>query len=663
MTSNDDIIWKESFFEKNFSVDNSLSTFTQKYDLDTLRSHLKSYGTELQQRMSEILKDETEAIVNLAEYLTNLNVKIEHLSLPFFQLREEIMALNQLISNAEMSYGMLLNNIKDNNTSKNNLNLKLGVISCSVYIDKLLKNFAESFEDLIILERIVGKYSLQKSYVDELEIVTTDMQDIMVTVEDQLVKVINRKFLQAIEANDTEIVTRCLRMYDSLKKHNDAEDIYRRTVVRPYLQRLFSDNSVEKSNQNIDKIYENVLDFIDTNMKVLTTVVETNADLNVFNFIFNSFWKEFDKQSREGLPHITAPGNPEQFQKRYKSTYEVLLKISRKCKNEDLITQDESFTEHLKRFNLPVYLEIRYQKIASDFESALDMELNEFYATKNEISCKLKPTLALWIAVSQCFDKDVYLDQLADQFIRLSMLLLSRYLKWFETTLKVRFSTCEETEKFIMSSLIDFTFVENLLCPSVDNHSDISKTIYGIISWVYLIPNIIRANQKTIIHLQNILKSNLIKMKVDEICNQLQHVGSIPRLYRRTNRSSPKEASSYMVDAVKPIITFHNEFTVVIQNRTTEILNDIILQVTKHYLNLVQSVLRSVCKTEESLRRLKSRNVNMSEEISPQSDSGSDEIKIREQIKLDVGYFLEKLHPLGSEDSRQIMDLLKDEIN
>uniref|UniRef100_A0A6P7GIF1 Conserved oligomeric Golgi complex subunit 2-like n=1 Tax=Diabrotica virgifera virgifera TaxID=50390 RepID=A0A6P7GIF1_DIAVI len=345
------------------------------------------------------------------------------------------LALNQLISNAEMSYGMLLNNIKDNNTSKNNLNLKLGVISCSVYIDKLLKNFSESL-DLIILERIVGKYALQKSYVDELEIVTTDMQDIMVTVEDQLVKVINNKFLQAIEADDSEIVTRCLRMYDSLKKHNDAEDIYRRTVVRPYLQRLFSDNSVEKSNQSVDKIYKNALDFIDTNMKVLTTVVETNADLNAFNFIYNSFWKEFDKQSREGLPHITAPGNPEQFQKRYKSTYEVLLIISKKCKNEDLITQDESFTEHLKRFNLPVYLEIRYQKIASDFESALDVEVNEFYAAKNEISCKLKPTLALWIAVSQCFDKDIYLDQLADQFIRLSMLLLSRYLKWSETTLK-----------------------------------------------------------------------------------------------------------------------------------------------------------------------------------------------------------------------------------
>lgn len=41
--------------------------------------------------MSEILKTETEAIVNLAEYLTNLETKIEHLHQPVWQLREEIM--------------------------------------------------------------------------------------------------------------------------------------------------------------------------------------------------------------------------------------------------------------------------------------------------------------------------------------------------------------------------------------------------------------------------------------------------------------------------------------------------------------------------------------------------------------------------------------------
>lgn len=61
------------------------------------------------------------------------------------------------------------------------------------------------------------------------------------------------------------------------------------------------------------------------------------------------------------------------------------------------------------------------------------------------------------------------------------------------------------------------------------------------------------------------------------------------------------------------------------------------------FLKLVQGVLRSVCKTEESLRRLKNRNVAVSEEIAHQSDTGSDEMKIREQIKLDVAYFLQKV--------------------
>lgn len=77
-------------FQDNFSVDQCLSKYTQKSDLEALRKELKNYGAELQQQMSEILKTETEAIVNLAEYLTNLNSKIENLSIPICQLREEI---------------------------------------------------------------------------------------------------------------------------------------------------------------------------------------------------------------------------------------------------------------------------------------------------------------------------------------------------------------------------------------------------------------------------------------------------------------------------------------------------------------------------------------------------------------------------------------------
>lgn len=664
MPLNDDTEWKESFFKDNFSVDNSLSKYTQKSDLETLRRDLKNYGTDLQQQMTEILRNETEAIVNLAEYLTNLNSKIEHLSLPFFQLREEIMALFKLINTTEASYKLMLDNIKDNNTTHNHLNLKLGIIACSMYIDKMLKSSADSFEDLVILERIVGKYSFQRNYMDELKIVSTELKDIMVNVENKLLEIMNRKFLAAVNKGDSETVTRCLRLYDNLKKQTEAQETYRIKVVRPYLQKLFTEKSLERHNQNLEKLYEEVLYFMDTKMNVLLEVLNKNADLQSYNFVLYSLWTEFDKQSREGLPLITAPGNPELFQKRFKSTWKILLTIAKTCNNENLLKDDDSFQEHIKRFNLPVYFEIRYQKIAGDFETSIFIDNNEFYAAKNDISCNLKPTLALWFAISQCFHSDVYLEQLADQFVKLSMLLLSRYLRWFEATLKNSFSTNSSKEKFIMDSLIDLNIVEKFLCPLILNPADVEATIFKIFdkNVVSLIPNIIKSNKKSIDNIQDTLKSNLVKMKVDEMCSHLHRVGAIPRLYRRTNRSTPKEPSSYMIEAVKPVINFHSTFQHVISNKSTEILNEVILEVTEQFLKLVQGVLRSVCKTEESLRRLKNRNVAVSEESAHQSDTGSDEMKIREQIKLDVAYFLQKLYPLGSAASRELMDLLKKEI-
>lgn len=54
----------------------------------------------------------------------------------------------------------------------------------------------------------------------------------------------------------------------------------------------------------------------------------------------------------------------------------------------------------------------------------------------------------------------------------------------------------------------------------------------------------------------------------------------------------------------------------------------------------MQEVLNNVCKTEESLRRLKNRNQTANEAGQESADTASDEKKIREQIKLDINYFV-----------------------
>lgn len=58
-------------------------------------------------------------------------------------------------------------------------------------------------------------------------------------------------------------------------------------------------------------------------------------------------------------------------------------------------------------------------------------------------------------------------------------------------------------------------------------------------------------------------------------------------------------------------------------------------------------MLNNVCKTEESLRRLKNRNQTVSEDNQGSSDTISDEKKIREQIKLDIDYFVTTVSIIG----------------
>lgn len=164
-----------------------------------------------------------------------------------------------------------------------------------------------------------------------------------------------------------------------------------------------------------------------------------NADLkDSFNFILNSFWTEVDRQCRKGLPHITAPGNPELFQKRFVSTWNLLVEIAKKYGNKEIVKTNPSFQDHIKRFNLPVYFEIRFQQIASQFETDLTIKPNDssIFNGDNDFGFKLKITLDLYVALKKCFNGHVFIDQLADHFLKFSMFLLSRYIMWFKKILE-----------------------------------------------------------------------------------------------------------------------------------------------------------------------------------------------------------------------------------
>lgn len=159
-------------------------------------------------------------------------------------------------------------------------------------------------------------------------------------------------------------------------------------------------------------------------------------DLKGFNFVINSFWVEVDKQLRENLPTITAPGNPNVFQKRFKETWQFFTEIAKKCDNINLLRTDKTFQDHVKQFNLPVYFEIRFQQIVTHLEEEI-LTCKSVYESNSEQLFKIKMSTAIWESIKQCFEDDTFLVLLADQFLKLSMLIVSRYLTWLDSYIQV----------------------------------------------------------------------------------------------------------------------------------------------------------------------------------------------------------------------------------
>ncbi|XP_066259923.1 conserved oligomeric Golgi complex subunit 2 isoform X2 [Euwallacea similis] len=622
--------------------------------------------------MSEILKNETESIVNLAEYLTNLNLKIDNLAAPIDQLQEETHVLCDLVQATESRYAKTLLHVKNNNLKQNHTNLKLDIINTSQYVTTMMDTIELNWlKNSLTLERVTNKYTFQKICLEELNITTLETERILAVIESNIIRKVNDCFLYALDTKDTDILSRCLRMYIEMEKQVDAHDIFRIHKLKPVLGEIICEAYLEKCDQDLNRVYLKVKEILDTTVDFLSELVHENSILNCFNFVLGSFWKEFDRQSRENLPHITAPGNPDLFQKRFKSTYSLLRYIAVKAGDEKLIKKNKEFQDHLKRFNLAVYFEIKFQQISGKFESEIiDLTLDNISTATNTQGFNLKPSAVLYQALQSCFDKDVYIDQLADQFIKLAMMLLSRYLRTMENLLKdVSSSTNldkDEIDLFFFNVITDFSIVKSLVAPNCENGAQMENTIFAIIESDMRteMQNVFDVNEEIISSSHKAFSDYFATSKITECISQLQNVTAIPRLYRRTNRHPPKEASSYVVEAVKPITVLIDKFGSNL-HQIAETMEIVITEITGRYSSLVEEVLRSVCKTEESLRRLKNRTLNLSGE-SLSSDSNntmSDETKIKEQIKFDVCYFCEKLIPLAPKSAKIKMDLLKNEVD
>lgn len=88
----------------------------------------------------------------------------------------------------------------------------------------------------------------------------------------------------------------------------------------------------------------------------------------------------------------------------------------------------------------------------------------------------------------------------------------------------------------------------------------------------------IKANKDAIQNVSDKLRCNLMEL-ISRVCYvHLQNVSSIPRLYRKTNKDVPMQQSNYIIEGVKPILSFYHNYS----NELKDDINVIMDMLVKH---------------------------------------------------------------------------------
>jgi hypothetical protein len=187
----------------------------------------------------------------------------------------------------------------------------------------------------------------------------------------------------------------------------------------------------------------------------------------------------------------------------------------------------------------------------------------------------------------------------------------------------------------------------------------------------------------SLIELNSQLNEKVIAILVQQACQQLKNANDIPRLYRRTNRETPKQPSNYVKQAVECFNDFNGTWSAYLakDDLSVNFLQKMIDQTCQKYFTISSDLLTSVKKMEDSLKQLKrargyakqtpTSTADPTATITPQSQAQttsnvqlSDDDKIRLQLYLDVCEFgtslMDKCSYNGGEQYQLLFKLVND---
>ncbi|XP_040156803.1 conserved oligomeric Golgi complex subunit 2 [Anopheles arabiensis] len=650
---------KNEFMKKTFSVDEFLHENRNAGSLEIIRDDLGLYLKVLRSAMIELINQDYADFVDLSANLIGLDQQIDAIEGPLQKLRTEVDQVKGALEASMSEIASCLEQKKLLRSYKKSLqSLARAQASLHKLEDMLLGDRKDQIDATLLERAALESIQLQFNIKFCRDFLDDGKQRLAQDLWSELLARLKGYFLRALGEPEPKELERCLRIYCTLDECRTAEEVFRGEIVAPFMNRAISESSLQNSPQGLTGIYNQILDFVSMRMKQLCQLTKRNGKVKGYNFIVNSFWAEVERRMETNMSSIFAPGNPDAFYQKYKCTLEFLERIELIIDDADDVAQFKAHAQYRSfqlRWNLPVYFQIRFQEIGAELEACCSESASRQVASSISASqFNVAQFSAALTAISRCWQDGVFLPQLFHRFLKLTLQILARLSVWCGEAFRPDGASQEmahgapegQTERirFLVALYSDLRNIE-LKIPSIVNliveKSPPSGVSRGELEATVGESGTAFGERRS--QLQQLIVRELIGASIP----QLRQVSDIPRLYRKTNRDVPSRCCAYVEQLLAPVDSFRKGYNSMIG---VEAMRDFQIGVFNHvtvqFYQVIDEVLTSVQKTEESLRRLKnlrdrSGTSASSAAVAPSTDrtAPSDDDKIRLQLQADVMHF------------------------
>ncbi|KAJ8724101.1 hypothetical protein PYW07_008081 [Mythimna separata] len=637
---------RNDFVKTNFSVDNFLAEHQNVASLETMRDDLGVYLKVLRLAMIELINKDYANFVNLCATLIGFDKAIVKIQVPLGQLNDEVISVKQCLEDAMKELSMWMSQRHGLQKKKQLLKHYSQTINCLKTLDNILKNITlkNKQEQVALADRAAMQYNQLKFSISKCDSIIKPEHKLQYNeVGRNLIHTLNELLFKFWNGSDEENLLKTLTTLASLDRVKESEMLIRKQAVAPLLQDIINEPGLQKSKDGLQGIYERILSLLDTKLKLLLTVTQHSKLsflVKKYRFLVNCFWCEVENRLEVNLASIFAPGNPQIFYRRYSESIQFIRKLEGYCTPDDvkLMHDTAEYKSFQRRWNLPVYFQIRFQEIAGSFEAALQKSPT----VENNNDFVLRETHKCWNATQECWSDGVYIEALAHKFWKLTLQLLSRYATWANAYCTQRIPSQKFEPTNVNKSLIDnsiniYVDIQTLL-RRLPHLLEVVLTKIPIDN-KDLLGQSLRSSEEALQGTKEKIKECIVNELFENFNVQLKQVSDIPRLYRKTNRSVPTKPCTYIDVVSNALKDFDQETSKKLDNAfTTQLFESLFNVMTVSYYKYVEDVLTSVQRTEESLRRLKQIR-EMSSPASSDSAGVTDGDKIRLQLSVDVASY------------------------